>query len=342
MGLVTDIFNQNAWGVIEFQEQVVERVDFKPQLLGSLNLFSPIYSRSRTIGIASKDRSLALIPTSQNGEPPVELIPQGAKVRKFDAVRLAKASTIYAIELAGVAALPFEQQVKDISDEVAERSGAITDDMELTWEYHRFGAIQGKVLDADGTSVLFNWFDEWGITEPTEIDFALDDANTDVRKKFRDLKRQMQVAGKGLWGPNTQVAGLVSDLFFDSVVNHPQIKETKLGTEKAAMLENIDGYSSYEVENVTLINYRGTDDGSTIALGAGKARFFPVNARGAFQVGWAPASEFKAYYNQKGRELYGIIEPDPSQKGEWDRVEYYSYPLFICTRPEMLIPGKAY
>ena len=49
----------------------------------------------------------------------------------------------------------------------------------------------------------------------------------------------------------------------------------------------------------------------------------------------------KAYYNQRGKPIYGIIEPDPSAKESWDRVEFYSYPLHICTRPEMLIPGKA-
>ncbi|MBX8827975.1 major capsid protein, partial [Ochrobactrum sp. SFR4] len=97
----------NAFGVIEFHEEVVERIDHKPQLLGSLNLFETIYSRSRSIAIADRDRTLSLIPTSENGAPLAELIPQGAKVRKFDTVRLAKGSTIYAIELAGTVALPF-------------------------------------------------------------------------------------------------------------------------------------------------------------------------------------------------------------------------------------------
>lgn len=341
MGLVSDIFTQNAWGVTDFQEEIVERVDFKPQLLGTLNLFRPIYSRSRSIAIASRDRTMTLVPTSAAGEPPAELIPQGAKVRKFDAVRLAKGSTIYTIELANTAALPFEQQVKDITQEVADRSVAITDDIELTWEYQRFGAIQGRVIDADGTTVLYNWFTEMGVAEPAEINFELTTATTDIRKKFRDLKRQMQKAGKGIWGPGSYAVGIVDDLFFDLVVNHPVYKETKLNSPRNAMLENIEGYSAIEIEGVVLINYRGTDDGTTLALGTGKARFFPAGTRDAFQVGWAPAEEMKAYYNQRGKPIYGIIEPDPSQKQSWDRVEFYSYPLHICTRPEMLIPGKA-
>jgi hypothetical protein len=340
MALITDIFSQNAWGAIEFNEEVVEKVDHKPQLLGMLNLFEPIYSRSRTIAVASRDRTMALIPTSENGAPPEELIPQGSKIRKFDAVRLAKGSTVYAIEMAGVLALPFDQQTKDVAQEVTDRTAQIIDDLELTWEHMRFGAIQGRVIDADGSTVLYDWFQEWGITEPAEIDFALDEPDTDVRKICRDVKRSMEKAAKGVWTPSTRVFALAGDAFFDWLVNHKQIKETKLGTEKAVALENIPGYSAIEIEGITFINHRGTDDGSTIAIGTDKVRFFPVGARGAFKVGWAPASEFKPYVNQRGREYYGLILEDKSGRDEWDRIEIYSYPLFVPTRPEMLLRGK--
>lgn len=339
MSIVTDVFNQNAFGVIEFHEEVVERIDHKPQLLGSLSLFEPIYSRSRTIAVADRDRTLSLIPTSENGAPLSELIPTGAKVRKFDTVRLAKGSTIYAIELAGVTALPFDLQTKEITQEVTDRTAAILDELELTWEHMRFGAVQGKVLDADG-SVLVNWYEEWGIDEPAEINFELDKPATDVRKKIRDQKRTMQKAAKGVWTPATRIGALVGDSFFDALVNHTSIKETRIGTERAATLENIEGYSSIELEGVTFINYQGTDDGSTIAVGTEKARFFPINARGAFKVGFAPASEFKPYLNQRGREYYGLILEDKTGRDEWDRVEIYSYPIFIATRPEMLLSGR--
>lgn len=341
MALVTDVFNENAWGVVEVQEEIVQRVDFKPQLLGSLNLFSPIYSRSRMIGIIDQKGALSLIPTSPNGAPPEELVPTGAKLRTVEAVRLAKGSTIYAIELAGVAALPFAEQTQEVADEVTSRMGQIIDDLELTWEHMRFGAIQGKVLDADGTTVLVNWYDFWGIAEPAEIDFELDVAGTDVRKKCRDVGRAMQKAAKGVWTPSTKVGALVGDGFFDMLVNHPQIKESKIGTERAVTLENMPGYSAIEIENIVFINYRGTDDESAIAIGSEKARFFPIGARGAFQVGWAPASEFKPYLNKRGQELYGLILEDKSGREEWDRAEVYSYPLFICTRPEMLLSAKA-
>ncbi|TFF20813.1 major capsid protein [Jiella endophytica] len=340
MALVTDIFTQNGWGAVDFHEEIVERVEFRPQLLGSLGIFEPIYSRSRTIAIADRDRTLTLIPTSELGAPPEELIPEGARLRTFNTARLAKGSTVYAAELAGVLALPFDLQTRDVTQEISDRTAEIMNDLELTWEHMRFGAIQGKVLDSDG-STLVDWHSEWGIAEPAEINFALTTDTTDVRKKCRDVKRQMAVKSKGLWSPSTRVGALVGDTFFDLLVNHPQIKETKLGTERAASLENLEGFSTIEIEGITFINYRGTDDGSTIAIGTDKARFFPIGMRGAFKVGYAPAQEFKPYLNQRGREYYGLMLEDKSGRDAWDRVEIYSYPLFIATRPEMLLRAKA-
>ena len=341
MALVTDIFTQNGWGVIDFHEEVVERVEFRPQLLGQLGIFEPVYSRSRTIAIADRDRTLALIPTSEMGAPPEELIPAGAKIRPFNTTRLAKGSTIYASELAGVLALPFDMQTRDVATEVTGRTAEIMNDLELTWEHMRFGALNGIVLDADG-STLMNWWTEWGVSPPSEIDFALDTATTDVRKICRDVKRTMMQKAKGVWTPATRVMALVGDTFYDSLLNHPQIKETRLiDGQGARSLENVEGYSSIEIEGITFINYRGTDDGSTISIGTDKARFFPVGARGAFKAGFSPANEFKPYLNQLAREYYGLLLADPTGREAWDRVEIYSYPLFICTRPEMLLRGAA-
>jgi len=340
MALVTDIFNQNGWGATDFQEEVVERTEFLPSLLGGLGIFEPIYSRTRTIGVQLRSGSMTLIPTSEMGAPPVELEVEGDTIRKFDTVRLAKGSTVYAAQLAGLLALPFEMQTRDVASEIADRTRLILQDLDLTLEHMRFGAIQGKVLDSTGREIV-DWFKFWGISRPAAIVFELDKETTDVRQKIRDLKRKMVKAAKGNWTPSARIAGLVGDQFFDLLVNHKQFKETKLGTERAATLENIEAYSSIEIEGVIFINYRGTDDGSTLAIASDEARFFPLGLRGAFQMGYSPANEFKPYLNQRAREFYGLLLADTSGREAWDRVEIYSYPLPVATFPETLMSGKA-
>lgn len=335
---VMNIFDHAAFRTAELNEKVVTRVDHKPDLLGRLGIFEPIYSRSRTILIANTSRGLKLIPTSEIGAPPKELNLDPTQLRPFQTTRLTEGSTIYAESLQGVMNLPFSEQVKEVGKEIADRTQHISDDMELTWEHMRLGAITGKVYDADGTTLINDWYQQWGMAQPAEINFDLGNANGDLRKKFRDLKRQMQKLAKGVWTTRTRVYGLAGDEFYDGVVNHPQYKETRLNNNRSKELEDIEGYDSITFEGVTLINYRGTDDGTTMAVDTDKVKFFPVGARGAFQVGWAPA-EFFPYVNQRGRDKYMLLLKD-LQRDAWRRVELYSYPLFICTRPEMLLRGK--
>ena len=93
-----------------------------------------------------------------------------------------------------------------------------------------------------------------------------------------------------------------------------------------------------EIDGTDIVYKNHYDIG--VAVGTDKVQFFPVGARGAFKVGWAPADEFKPFLGQRGREYVGMVLADPSGREAWDRVELYSYPLFIATRPEMLLRAR--
>lgn len=341
MPQILDIMDGDKFSAVELTENNVKNIAFKPQLLGSLGLFSPIHSRTRDIGVVVTEKGLKIIPTSETGAPPEELIPKGGKLKKFRAHRIAKGSTIYEEELQGVLSLESNlERVKEMQAEIADRTGDILDDVELTWEYHRLGAVLGEVLDADN-SVLNDWYSEFGATKPSGaaiIDLKLDEEGTDIRGILRQLKRNMALAGQGVWTVGSKIGCLVGDAGFDMLVNHKQYKETKLANERTKELEDIEGYSAVVFEGITFINYRGTDDGK-LSIGSEDFRFFPMNTKGAFQVGWAPA-EFAPYVNKKGRPLYQLILKD-RDRNAWRRPEVYSYPLHICTRPKMLLRGKA-
>ena len=289
---VFNVFDDAAFSVATLNDKVVRKVDYKPELLGALNIFEPIYSRSRTIIVANSDHALSLIPTFETGAPPVELLPEKSKIRPFQTTRLAKGSTITAESLQGILSMPFGMQVKEVQKEVADRTARIKTDMELTWEHMRLGAVLGKVIDADGTTVLNDWYAEWGIAEPSTVFFDLGNTNSDIRTKIRNMKRTMMGAAKGVWTTRTRVVALCGDAFYDALVAHKQYVETRLNNNRTAELEDIEGYDAVVYEGVRWINYRGTDDGTTMAIPTNEARFFPVGARGAFQVGWAPAEFF--------------------------------------------------
>jgi hypothetical protein len=205
--------------------------------------------------------------------------------------------------------------------------------------------VQGIVYDADNSSVINNWFDEWGVTQDAEIDFDLDNADPAsgaVRKKCNQVIRQMMKASAGAWVPGrTQVVALVGDNFWDDLTSHPEVVKTYLNTQQAADLRNDVGtaYGSFRYGDILWINYRGTDDGSKVAVGTDKASFFPINAPGAFQAAYSPGEWFDVI-NTQGQDVYAMTLPDTSGRNAFVDIEVYSYPLFICTRPKMLQRGK--
>lgn len=97
-------------------------------------------------------------------------------------------------------------------------------------------------------------------------------------------------------------------------------------------------FGSFRYGNIDFINYRGTDDKSTVAINDDECQFFPVGAPDAFKVGFSPA-EFLPFVNTSGQDVYALIVIDKERQA-WARPEVYSYPLFMCTRPGMLQRGK--
>lgn len=95
-----DIFNSSAFSMTSLTG-AVEKMDFMPQMLGSLGIFDPMPVQTRDIWVDRRGASLTLIPSSPVGAPPSELIRDNRDAVPLKTVRLAKGFTIYAEEVQG-------------------------------------------------------------------------------------------------------------------------------------------------------------------------------------------------------------------------------------------------
>jgi len=337
-----DIFNEDAFSVVSLTD-AVEAVEYQPSLLRDMGLFEKVPVRTTAIAMERKDGVISLIPTTDRGAPIIEGKKEGRNIRYANATRLAKGDTIYADELQNVRAFGSETEIQAVQAEVADRLNGLQMDMELTEENMFLGAVQGKVLDADGKTVIYDWFDFWGVSQPSIIDFDLDNASPApgaLKKKCKEVTRGMQKAAKGAFTPQTEIIALCGDDFYDDLVAHKEVETANNNTAEAVRLSNEFGtaYSAIRFGEITWINYRGTDDGSKVAIGTDEVKFFPRRARGVFKHALAPA-EFMPFVNTRGRERYAMTIPDRDRQA-FVRVELYSYPLVYCTRPEVLFRGK--
>lgn len=350
-----NVFDQDAFSGVSLT-QGIEKVPFTPGLLGALGIFDPRPIRTEAAAFEKRDGVISLIQTSERGAPLEEREREGRDIRYFATKRIAKGDTIKASEIQNIRAMGSETELQSVQNEIMHRYAGPTgliNDLMLTWEWHRLGAVQGIVLDADG-STLKNWFTEWSISQASEIDFELDEATTDVRAKCAAVVRAMARASKGAWiEGRTEVHCLAGDTFYDNLRGHATVRDTYTGWENAQALRaaTVDpsngGFGApFYFGGIYWHNYRGTDGFSVsatsgkdqVGIAPTKAKFFPRFAPGVFQQVMSPG-ESVDWANTLGQPYYGIIVRD-LERNFWVRPEVYSYPLFICTRPEMLQRAK--
>lgn len=338
-----DVFQDNAFGLVELTA-ALEEVEYLPQWLGSIGLFESRSVRTETIAIEKREQELKLIQTTPRGAPPVPQNQKRRDIRDFRSSRIFNADTLYASELQGIRAFGTESEFAQVQTEVLTRQIQLRNDQELTHEHMRLGAIQGIVLDADG-STIYNWFTEWGIAQPAVITFdfaALVDGK--FRARCNDVIRTMVKNSRGAFTPATQVWALCGDQFYDALVQAAEVRTSYLNWQGAAELRAQSGSNGivmpWDVFNFGGIywqNYRGTDDGSKVAISPKECKFFPRNSPGTFLRVNSPG-EFFSTVNSPGQEFYALTIPD-EKRDAFVELELYSYVLYVCTRPRMLLRG---
>lgn len=324
----------------------IQKAPYVPQLLGQMNIFTPERSRTTTIAVEEKGGTLSLIPVSERGAPLDEGKGEQRTIKYFATTRIARGKTLFASELQNIRAFGETSELQGVQNQIAEMMNGTTGlraAVELTHEHMRLGAVQGKVMDAAG-NVLHDWFAQFGIARPATIDFDFAGATETegkVRVKCNQVIRAMMRASHGAWLPGmTRVVALCGDNFFDDLTSNKETRSTYLSQLGAGELRNDVGqaFGTFRYGNIDFINYRGTDDKSTVAINDDECQFFPVGAPDAFKVGFSPA-EFLPFVNTPGQDVYAMVVLDKDRQA-WARPEVYSYPLFMCTRPGMLQRGK--
>ncbi|MGX9966072.1 major capsid protein [Roseomonas sp. F4] len=334
-----DIFNNDAFGAVEMT-RAIRRVPYVPAWLGSLGLFAmPDRVSTVFVGLERSAGKITLIQTSERGGPPDLGQEEERDIVPLKIPRLAKRQRQQAAAIQGIRAFGSTTELEGVQDAVMRIQARQKQDLELTREYHRLGAIQGRLLDANG-KLLVDFYKAFDIAEPAEIDFELDDPDTNVRAKCSQVTRGMMAAAKGLILPSTRIHAMTGDNFFDSLTDHPQVRDT-FKYQEGARLRDSTAYSTLDYGGITFTNYRGTDDvAGTVTIHTDKARFFPVGAPDVFGLALAPF-ESADFVNTPGEDEYAIIVRD-MERNFWWQPEIYSYPLHYCRAPELLFRAKRF
>lgn len=342
MGIM-DVFNQAPFRQITVIEPI-EHLPYTPQMLEMMGIFRSRPVRTTQVAVESRSGILALVPTSPRGAPPDTTLITKRNIRNFNIPRLAKGDRIMADEVQDVIGFGTMdgQALKSLATEIATRQAQIRNDIELTHEHMRLGAVQGIVVDADGTTVIVNWFTEFGIVAPVEIDFDLDNAAPAPGAFWQaceNLRRAMVRASTGSITPMSRIVGLSGDLFYDQARTHPEVRAQGFAVEALARQLSQDAvWQTFSWGGVDFVNYRGTDDNSLVAIPPTECKFFPVGTD-IFEVAWGPG-ESESTVNRPGQPVFARLEPEQANDPRWTDIELYSYPLHICKKPAVLFSAR--
>jgi hypothetical protein len=335
-----DVFNSDAFSLVSMTA-AVEKMPFIPGFLGSLGIFGAGEGvATDVVSIERKDHVLTPIKTSPRGTEPPMGSTEKPKLRSFSIPRVAKSDQVFAREIQGVRAFGTESELLTAATLITQKQVKLRQEQELTMELHRLGAAQGILLDTDG-STLYNFFTEFGISQPAEIDFNLDNATPtegDLTNAIRAVKRAI-IRGLGAaYNPGVRILAMCGDTFFDQFTTHLDVRVTYKNWEAAQALRTADVFSTFRFGDIDWINYQGTDDNSTVAIATGQVKFIVTGVPGLYRRLNGPGEDMETV-NTIGRPIYSNLVRD-LKRNQWVQPEIFSYPLHMCTRPEILLRGR--
>ncbi len=309
----------------------INRVPFKPARIAELGLFSDNGIDTTTAVVEEAAGVLGLIPSRPRGGPANSASPEKRKARSFVVPHLPLEDKVMADEVIGVRKFGSEDQEETAAAVVTRKLTKLRQAHEVTLEWLRAGALQGVVVDGDGSTALYNLFTEFGLGETT-VDFALGTSTTDIRGQCLAVKELIEDAlGAATYD---RVHCLCGSQFFRRFIGHAEVKYAYAYYRESEMLRN-DPRAGFEFGGITFEQYRASVGGRPF-IPPDVARFFPVGVPDLFVTAYAPATFVEAA-GTIGLPFYAKQESLEFDTGI--KIHTQSNPLPLCTRPAVLIKG---
>ncbi len=211
---------------------------------------------------------------------------------------------------------------------------------EVTWEFLGWGALKGKIIDADGVTELADFYKAFDVDKKI-INFELDNPDSNVSEKCRALTDHVEdnLLGDAMTG----VRCPCSPEFFDALIAHPNVEKFYLNHSASVKLTGVGSKDVFTFENITFERYRGRGPLPSGEIkrfiDMGKGHAYPEGTFETFKGAWG-SGEFMDTVNSDGVPIYVRQELLKFNKG----IDLYfeSNPLPYCSRPGVLVEVWAY
>lgn len=327
-----NVFQQNAFSMVEMTASI-NRAPYTPGRIGAMGLFRKKPMRTTLVELQRKGNTIALLPSKPRGSRPTVKPPDKRSARIFQIPHVPHDAEILADSIQNVRAWESESELEAVSDVVNETLDAMRQNHEVTFEFHRIGAVKGVIIDGDGTTTLYDLFAEFGISQ-TAVDFLLGTAGTNVKGKVEAVRRAIEDALGGL--SYTGIHAFCGNDFWDKLVSHATVAAAfERWNDGQFLRESQRAQGGFEFAGVFWENYRGKV-GDVDFVPTADCRFVPLGVNDLFLEHYGPGDTMSTV-NKPGVPVIAMQELKPMEKGV--DIHTQSNPLMLPTRPEALIRG---
>jgi hypothetical protein len=302
--------------------------------LRELKLFPDKGVRTRTILIERANDVLNILTTMPVGSPGQKLNRGLRDIRAFVIPHIPAEDVILPSEYDSVRAFGTEDTTDTVAAIMNDHLQAAKNKFLITFEYFQMGALKGVVYDADGSTIIYDWYKEFLYTRK-EVDFVLGTSTTNIKAKCLEVKRHIELNLQG--EIMTGIRVLVDKDFMDAFTEHAVVK-TAYERWRDGEVFRSDTRKGFDFCGLTFEEYEGTcTTFSGVArkfLASKDGVAFPEGTQTTFANYNAPA-DFMETVNTMGLPLYA--KQEERKFGRGIDLHLQANPLPICKRPNICV-----
>lgn len=304
---------------------------YLPGRIGRMGLFQEEGVARTHVDIEYAQEILSLIQTQERGSRKGALVPDGKRTMySFRIPHLPQEAVIRPDDLPDVRAFGTKDGYVSMKQVVKNKLKAMRQNFEATFEFHRMGAINGVIMNPDGTEI-HNLFDIYDITQKEmAVDFSGTDSNA-IKKIATEIVPYLQ--DKLGSTPYGSIVVLCGDEFFRNLILLEEVKDAYNRPKDGQFLRDNQMRDGFEYAGIWWENYRGKV-GSVEFLASDEARVIPTGVPGLFIRRNGPDDTMDGV-GQLGRSI--VVTQERMPHGGGIELRGQANPLFLCTRPSALI-----
>lgn len=309
-------------------------------LLNQLGLFQEKGISETTVKVDIKNKQLNIIPTSPRGSPAPRDSSDSRSLKAFPTFRHALSATLLADEFQNVRKFGSDDELEVFEERLLEKLEDLAAKHRQTQEYLRWGALKGNVYDADGTTVLYNVYQEMGEEQKT-VEFDLEaDKGDPIQEGTDELLDHMELEAAG--EPISGVVMICSPGFWEKLTLNEEFRKayTYFAGQPNPLRDNLrNGFFHKGItylRHIGRATFLGSDGTKTthMFIPENEAIAVPLGTRQVFRTYYAPADYIETV-NTIGQEMYA--KPKLMDFDRGIEIETQTQCLNLVLKPRLVV-----